>query len=75
MKQRGKNNWSPIPEGVCFNYNGRLTKNKTRLFEQANRAMYSLLRKISCLQLEIDIIIIIIIINIFIQENILIQIK
>ena len=55
MKQRGKNNWSPIPEGVCFNYNGRFTKNKTRLFEQANRAMYSLLRKISCLQLEIDI--------------------
>ena len=40
--------------GVCFNYNGRFTKNKTHLCEQANRAMYSLLRKISCFQLETD---------------------
>ena len=40
--------------GLIFNYNGKFTKAKSKLVEQANRAMFALLQKIRVFSLPID---------------------
>lgn len=41
--------------GTMFSYNGHFTKNNQRLFDQARKAMFSVLKKSRKLQLPIDI--------------------
>ena len=41
--------------GTTFSYNGRFTSNNQRLFDQARKAMFSVLKKSRKLQLPVDI--------------------
>ena len=41
--------------GLTFNYNGKFTAAKNKLYEKGNRAMFALLRKSRQLQLPIDV--------------------
>ena len=41
--------------GLIFNYNGKFTAAKKKLYEKGNRAMFALLRKSRQLQLPIDV--------------------
>ena len=41
--------------GICFNYNGRMNKAEKKLYDQASKAMYSLIAKCRRLALPIDI--------------------
>ena len=41
--------------GTMFSYNGQFSKNNIRLFDQARKAMFAVLRKSRKLQLPVDI--------------------
>ena len=43
--------------GLIFNYNGKFDKAKQKLYEKGSRAMFSLLRKASCLFLPLDVLV------------------
>ena len=41
--------------GICFNYNARFTKAEKKIYDQASKAMYSLISKCRSLNLPIDV--------------------